>query len=87
VQVIGVPSKIYGEEIMACIIPKEGAIIDPEEIKEYVRSHMAKHKTPSYVKIVDSFPMNASGKVQKYKLREAAIEELGLGEAAAIETA
>ncbi len=87
VQVIGVPSKVYGEEIMACIIPKEGAIIDEEEIKEYVRTHMAKHKTPSYVKIVDSFPMNAAGKVQKYKLREAAIEELGLGEVAAIETA
>ncbi len=87
VQVIGVPSKAYGEEIMACIIPREGAIIDADEIKEYVRSHMAKHKTPSYVKIVDSFPMNAAGKIQKYKLREAAVEELRLGEAAAIETA
>jgi fatty-acyl-CoA synthase len=87
VQVIGVPSKTYGEEIMACIIPKDGAIIDGEEIKEYVRSHMAKHKTPSYVKIVDSFPMNAAGKIQKYKLREAAIEELKLREAASIETA
>ena len=50
---------------MACIIPKEGAIIDEEEIKEYVRTHMAKHKTPSYVKIVDSFPMNAAGKSSK----------------------
>jgi Acyl-CoA synthetases (AMP-forming)/AMP-acid ligases II len=87
VQVIGVPSKAYGEEIMACIIPKDGVIIEAEEIKEFVRSNMAKHKTPSYIKFVDSFPMNAAGKIQKYKLREAAVEELKLGEAAAIETA
>lgn len=87
VQVIGVPSKVYGEEIMAYIIPREGAAIGEDEIKEYVRTYMAKHKTPSYVKIVDSFPMNAAGKVQKYKLREDAVDELELSEAAAIETA
>jgi len=87
VQVIGVPSKEYGEEIMACIILKENAVLTEDEVKEYVRSNMARHKTPKYVKFMDSFPMTASGKIQKYKLREMAIEELGLHDAATIETA
>jgi fatty-acyl-CoA synthase len=87
VQVIGVPSKQYGEEVMACIILKEGVTITEEEIKEHVKNHMARHKTPKYVKFIDSFPMTASGKIQKYKLREAAIEELNLQDAASIETA
>ncbi len=87
VQVIGVPSKEYGEEIMACIILKDGAVLTEDEVKEYVRSNMARHKTPKYVKFMDSFPMTASGKVQKYKLREMAIEELGLQDVATIETA
>jgi fatty-acyl-CoA synthase len=87
VQVIGVPSKQYGEEVMACIILKEGACTTEEEIKEYVKSHMARHKTPKYVKFMESFPMTASGKIQKYKMREAAIEELNLQDAASIETA
>jgi len=87
VQVIGVPSKEYGEEIMACIILKDDAVLTEDEVKEYVRTHMARHKTPRYVKFMDSFPMTASGKIQKYKLREMAIEELGLHDAATIETA
>lgn len=87
VQVIGVPSKQYGEEIMAYIILKENHTATEEEIKEFVRANMARHKTPKYVKFVDSFPMTASGKIQKYKLREAAIEELGLQDDASIETA
>jgi len=87
VQVIGVPSKEYGEEVMACIILKEGATVTEDEIKEFVRNNMARHKTPKYVKFMDSFPMTASGKIQKFKLREMAIEELNLQEAASIETA
>jgi len=87
VQIIGVPSKQYGEEVMACIILKAGMTATEEEIKEYVRGNMARHKTPKYVKFVDSFPMTASGKIQKYKMREAAIEELKLQDAASIETA
>lgn len=87
VQVIGVPSKEYGEEVMAWIILKEGETATEQEIKDLVRSHMARHKTPKYVKFTDSFPVTASGKIQKYKLREAAIEELNLKDAAAIETA
>lgn len=87
VQVIGVPSKQYGEEIMACIILKEGKTVTEDEIKEFVKNNMARHKVPKYIKFMSAFPMTASGKIQKYKLREAAIEELGLQDAAAIETA
>jgi fatty-acyl-CoA synthase len=87
VQVVGVPSKEYGEEVMACIILREGAQVTEEEIKAYVKSHMARHKTPKYVKFTDSYPMTASGKIQKYKLREMAIETYGLHDAATIETA
>jgi len=87
VQVIGVPSKTYGEEIMACIILKEGCTMTEDEVKDAVRTHMARHKTPKYVSFVDSFPMTASGKIQKYKLREYAIELLGLQDEANIETA
>jgi fatty-acyl-CoA synthase len=87
VQVIGVPSKQYGEEIMACIILKEDEVLTQDEVKEFVRSHMARHKTPKYVRFMDSFPTTASGKIQKYRLREEAIELLNLSEDAAIETA
>ncbi len=78
VQVIGVPSKQYGEEIMACIVLKDSESMTSEEVKEFVRSNMAKHKTPSYVDFVDDFPMNAAGKILKYKMREDAVEKLGL---------
>ncbi|MBO4453168.1 MAG: AMP-binding protein [Clostridia bacterium] len=87
VQVIGVPDEQYGEEIMACIIPKEGVGITEDEIKEYVRTHMAKHKTPRYVAFISEFPMNAAGKILKYKMRENAVEQLKLQKAAEIVTA
>ena len=78
VQVIGVPDEQYGEEIMACIILKEGESATVEEIKAVVLSHMAKHKVPRYIEFVDAFPMNAAGKILKYKMREEAVERLGL---------
>lgn len=87
VQVIGVPSKAYGEEIMACVILKEGCAMTEEDVKSAVKSNMARHKTPKYVAFVDSFPMTASGKIQKYKMREEAVEKLGLQDEANIETA
>ncbi|MDR1893004.1 MAG: AMP-binding protein [Oscillospiraceae bacterium] len=87
VQVIGVPSVRYGEEICACIILKKGQSATEDELKTYVRGSMARHKTPSYVWFVDSFPMTASGKIQKFKLREIATERFGLQEAGQIETA
>lgn len=87
VQVIGVPDKQYGEEIMACVILKEGASITEEEITAYVRDNMAKQKVPKYVRFVDSFPMNAAGKIMKYKMVEDAVDFLGLQQEKSIETA
>lgn len=78
VQVIGVPDEQYGEEIMACIILREGEESSVEEMKAFVRDHMAKHKVPRYVEFVEAFPMNAAGKILKYKMREDAVERLGL---------
>lgn len=87
VQVVGVPSKDYGEEIMAFVIPKEGETVTEEEIKDYVKGAMAKYKVPSFVSFISAFPMNGAGKILKYRLREMAIEEKNLKDAAAIETA
>ncbi len=87
VQVIGVPDKQYGEQIMACVILKEGAKAGEAELREYCLSHMAKHKCPRYFEFVAEFPMNAAGKILKYKMRETAVEKLNLGEAGKIETA
>ena len=87
VQVIGVPDKNYGEEVCACIILKAGETAGEDEMREFIRSHLARHKMPKYIWFMDEFPMTASGKIQKYKMREMAVEALHLGEAAAIETA
>ena len=87
VQVIGVPDKSYGEEIMACVILKENEAMTEKELKDYVNSHMAKHKTPKYVDFVTEFPMNAAGKILKYKMRENAITKFNLSEASKIVTA
>ena len=81
------PDKQYGEEIMACVILKEGETLTEDELKEYVKSHMAKHKTPRYVDFVDEFPMNGAGKILKYKMREQAVEKLNLQDAKNIKMA
>ena len=78
VQVIGVPDKKYGEEIMACIILKEPGSVSVAEMTDYIKASMARHKVPKYIEFVDSFPMNAAGKVLKYKMREDAAKRLGL---------
>ncbi len=87
VQVIGVPDERYGEELMAWIIPRPGTSVSEEAVREFCRNRIAHYKIPRYMKFVDSFPMTVTGKVQKFKMRETAIEELGLGEAAAVATA
>ena len=69
------------------IFLKEGETSSEEEIKEFVLSHMAKHKVPRYVGFVKEFPMNAAGKILKYKMREEAVELLKLQKANSIETA
>ncbi len=81
VQVIGVPDEKYGEEIMACIILKDGETMTEAEMREYITAHMARHKVPRYIDFVDKFPMNAAGKILKYKMREDAVEKLGLKKA------
>ena len=87
VQVIGVPDQRYGEEVMAWVSPKPDASIDPEEIREFCRGRIAHYKVPRYVKITDEFPMTVTGKVQKFRMREIAVDELGLETADKIETA
>ncbi len=87
VQVIGVPDAKYGEAVMACIILKKDQKVTKEEMTEYIKSHMARHKVPQYIEFVDSFPMNAAGKILKYRMREEAAQRLGLVGAAGIDTA
>ena len=87
VQVIGVPDERYGEQLMAWIVPREGASLADEDVREFCRGQIARFKVPQYIKFVDGFPMTVTGKVQKFKMREAAISELGLEKAAAIATA
>ncbi|MFL5876111.1 MAG: AMP-binding protein [Solirubrobacteraceae bacterium] len=87
VQVIGVPDERYGEELMAWVIPREGEALDEESVRAFCEGRIARHKLPRYVKIVDAFPMTVTGKVQKYKMRDQAIDELGLAAAAGVETA
>ena len=87
VQVVGVPSVKYGEEVMAFIQLREGATVTTDELKEYCKDKIARYKIPAFISFIDAYPQTASGKIQKYKLREMAIEMLGLQEAAKIETA
>jgi fatty-acyl-CoA synthase len=87
VQVIGVPDERYGEELMAWIVPRQSTGLDAEQVREFCRGKIARYKIPRYIKFVDAYPMTVTGKVQKFKMREVAIEELGLGQAAAVATA
>ncbi|HEY7629849.1 MAG TPA: AMP-binding protein [Thermoleophilaceae bacterium] len=80
VAVIGVPNAKYGEEIMAWVQLREGAGASGDDLKDFCKGKIAHYKVPRYVKLVDEFPMTITGKVQKFKMRESAIEELGLEE-------
>ena len=81
VQVIGVPDEKYGEEIMACIILKEEGSVTKEEMTDFIKASLARHKVPKYIEFVKSFPMNAAGKILKYQMRKEATERLGLKKA------
>ena len=78
VQVIGVPDKKYGEEILASIVLKEPGSVTEAEMHSYIQASMARHKVPKYIEFVENFPMNAAGKVLKYKMRQDAAQRLGL---------
>ena len=87
VQVIGVPDERFVEEVMAWVMLKPGETADAEEIREFCRGRIAHYKIPRYVRITEEFPMTVTGKIQKFRMREIAVEELGLQAASQIETA
>jgi fatty-acyl-CoA synthase len=87
VQVIGVPDERYGEAVMAWVILRPGQQATEEELREYCRDKIAYYKVPRYWRFTDAFPMTVTGKIQKFKMREAAIADLGLERAAAVPTA
>ncbi len=87
VQVIGVPDVRYGEEVMAWIQLHEGTNTTETDIRDFCRGTIAHYKVPRYVKFTDSFPMTITGKIQKFKMREQSISELGLADAASVQSA
>ena len=87
VQVIGVPDVKYGEELMAWVKVREGATLTDDALKEFCKGRIAHYKVPRYIKFTDEFPMTVTGKIQKFKMREQAVEELGLQSAAGVHTA
>jgi fatty-acyl-CoA synthase len=86
-QVIGVPDVKYGEEIMAWVVLREGSDLTVESLTHYCRGKIAHFKVPRYIRFVGEFPMTVTGKVQKFRMREMAIDDLGLHDAAGIESA
>ena len=87
VQVIGVPSEKYGEEVMAWVKLRDGSAVTGEELAAWCKGRIASYKVPRHWKFVDAFPMTVTGKVQKFKMRDVAVEELGLEKAAGVRTA
>ncbi|MEO1653228.1 MAG: AMP-binding protein, partial [Bacteroidota bacterium] len=87
VQVIGVPSAKYGEEVMAWIKLKEGQTLEEEEVKAYCLGKISKLKIPRYIKFTDDFPMTVTGKIRKIEMRKISIQELGLETESGIQTA
>ncbi|WP_426479738.1 AMP-binding protein [Chryseobacterium sp. CBSDS_008] len=78
VQIIGVPSEKFGEEVMAWVKVRKGFTITAEELQEYCKGKIAHYKVPKYWKFVDEFPMTISGKIRKVEMREVSMRELGL---------
>jgi fatty-acyl-CoA synthase len=79
VQVVGVPDPRTGEELCAWVRLREGASVDGEAVRAWCRGRLAHYKIPRYVRVTDDFPMTVTGKVQKFRMRETSIAELGLG--------
>ncbi len=79
VQVVGVPDARYGEELLAAVRLRAGAALTEDGVREYCRGRLAHYKVPRYVRFVDEYPMTVTGKIQKFKIREAAVADLGLG--------
>jgi fatty-acyl-CoA synthase len=86
-QVVGVPSRKYGEEVMAWVQLREGAAVGEDDLARHCRERLAAFKVPRFWRFVESFPMTVTGKVQKFRLREMAVELLGLEDVAGERTA
>jgi len=80
VQVFGVPDPKYGEEVCAWIVARRGQALDEQQVRDFCRGQIAHYKAPRYVRIVDAFPLTATGKAQKFEMRKAMVEALGLQE-------
>ena len=80
VQVVGLPDKKYGEELCAWIIAKPGQSLSADEVREFCKGQIAHYKVPRYIEFVTEFPMTVTGKIQKFKIREAMKHQLGLDE-------
>ena len=87
VQVVGIPDRRFGEEVLAWVKLRSGRTATEQELIDFCRMSLAHFKVPRYWKFVDSFPTTVTGKIQKFKIREQAIEDLGLQDVARIETA
>jgi len=87
VQVVGVPDAFFGEELLAVVIPKVGEPLTEQELRDHCKGQISHQKIPRYFQFVESYPLTASGKVQKFVLRERAIKTLGLEEVAKVRTA
>jgi fatty-acyl-CoA synthase len=87
VQVIGVPDVKYGEEVCAWIRLRDGQSATIDEIRDFCRGQIATCKIPRYVRFTTEFPMTVTGKIQKFRMREISIAELGLAQAAGVQTA
>jgi fatty-acyl-CoA synthase len=87
VQVVGVPDAKYGEELCAWVKLRPGSSLTGEEVREFCTGKIAHYKVPRYVRVTEEFPMTVTGKVQKFKMRDTSISELGLSEASHITTA
>ena len=82
VQIVGVPHERYGEEVLACVIPRDAADpLDAQKVREFATDKLAHYKIPRYVLVVDEFPMTVTGKVRKIEMREKSVDMLDLSAA------
>ncbi len=80
VQVVGIPDSKFGEELCAWIVVKPGQTLDEDGVRAFCKGKIAHYKVPRYIRFVDEFPMTVTGKIQKFKIRDAMVEELGISE-------
>ncbi|AMP02252.1 hypothetical protein CAter10_4885 [Collimonas arenae] len=79
-QVVGLPDQKYGEELCAWIILRPGQALDEQSVRDFCQGQIAHYKVPRYIRFVDAFPMTVTGKIQKFKIREAMKDELKLND-------